>query len=62
MSKFANERVLIMRKKLLAKGMLIKLYVWNTTQVHVNRRKQSFRHNQLLHGNPVKIIQELLSK
>lgn len=62
MSNSANEQALIMQKKLLTKCLLVKPVAWNTTQVYANRTKQSFRHNQLLRGNPVKIIQEPLSK
>lgn len=62
MSISANEQALIMQKKLAAKRLIVKSAVWYITLVHVSRTKQSFRHNQLLHGNPVTIIQEPLSK
>ncbi len=55
MSISANEPSAPMQKKLPAKCLIMKQNAWNMTQVHANRIKQLFRHNQLLHGNPVTI-------
>lgn len=58
----SDQRSQLQNKKLATERLLIKLSTWNQEQVMLEAQENWDNHNNLERGNPVKVIQEPLTK
>ena len=58
----SDQRSQLQNKKLATERLLIKLSVWNIEQTMQQAQENWDNHNNLVRGNPVKVIQEPLTK